>query len=108
MAITRDDALDYSITHFHFEGDGGCWRKTGPKGGVKQQTIEVRRNGGVQTWKTRPDEFRMPVKYGIRARDQFSVTHNDAWQYHTPDKCPLLQPDSNIPPQSPLRRGQTY
>ncbi len=27
----------------------------------------VRRNGKTQTWKTRPDEFRIPVKAGFRA-----------------------------------------
>ena len=26
----------------------------------------VRRNGKTQTWKTRPGEFRIPVKYGFR------------------------------------------
>lgn len=26
----------------------------------------VRRNGRTQTWKTRPNDFRIPIKYGFR------------------------------------------
>jgi hypothetical protein len=32
-----------------------------------------RRNGRTQTWKTRPNEFRIPVKAGLRATGQ--LTH---------------------------------
>lgn len=28
--------------------------------------LRVRRNGKTKTWKTRPDEFKIPVKYGLR------------------------------------------
>lgn len=28
--------------------------------------LRVRVNGVVQTWKTRPDHFRIPVKYGFK------------------------------------------
>jgi hypothetical protein len=28
---------------------------------------KLRRNGKTQLWKTRPDEFRIPVKAGLRA-----------------------------------------
>ena len=30
-----------------------------------KQPLRVRRNGATKTWKTRPDEFRIPVKYGL-------------------------------------------
>jgi len=32
-------------------------------------------NGQVKTWKTRPDEVKIPVKYGLYAYDY--VTHQD-------------------------------
>jgi hypothetical protein len=38
--------------------------------------IEVRRNGQTKTWKTRPGEFRIPVKYGFK--ECFYITQNDA------------------------------
>lgn len=28
---------------------------------------QVRRNGATKRWKTRPDEFRIPIKAGLRA-----------------------------------------
>jgi len=28
--------------------------------------LRVRRNGKTQTWKTRPGDFRVPVKYGLK------------------------------------------
>ena len=28
--------------------------------------IRVHRNGKTKTWKTRPQEFKIPVKYGLR------------------------------------------
>lgn len=34
----------------------------------------VRRNGRTQTWKTRPDEFRIPIKYGFRGTG--AIDHN--------------------------------
>lgn len=34
----------------------------------------LRRNGKTQTWKTRPDEFRIPVKAGLKATGQ--LTHD--------------------------------
>jgi polyphosphate kinase 2 (PPK2 family) len=27
--------------------------------------LKVRRNGNTKVWKTRPDEFKIPVKYGL-------------------------------------------
>jgi hypothetical protein len=45
-----------------------------------------RRNGATQTWKTRPSEFRVPVKYGIRSYG--NITEVNADQYHTEADCP--------------------
>lgn len=45
-----------------------------------------RRNGATQTWKTRPGEFRIPVKYGLRSYDQIRDTN--AHQFHVAGECP--------------------
>ena len=36
-------------------------------------------NGKCKTWKTRPDEFRLPVKYGLR--ECFYITQNNASEW---------------------------
>lgn len=92
--ITKDQALDYSITHFHYTGDGECYRQVGPRGAVHERITQVRRNGQVQTWSpkgARANDWSMPVKYGIRARDQFRITNESAQNFHTPQDCPLNQ-----------------
>ena len=38
--------------------------------------LRARRNGQTQTWKTRPEEFRIPAKYGFY--QQFQITHRTA------------------------------
>lgn len=45
-----------------------------------------RRNGATQTWKTRPDEFRVPVKYGLYEYGQ--IREYDAERFHTAADCP--------------------
>ena len=39
----------------------------------------VRRNGMTQTWKTRPAEFRIPLKMGFRSH--WEITHNSGFDY---------------------------
>ena len=41
--------------------------------------LRVRKNGKVKTWKSRPDEWRMPVKYGLKKC--FYVDHNSAGEW---------------------------
>ncbi len=45
-----------------------------------------RRNGATQTWKTRPYDFRIPVKYGLY--DYFQITETNADQFHAEEDCP--------------------
>lgn len=92
--LTRNQAL--TCQEFHYEGDGPCTRNTGPRGGVTEHIVRVRRNGMTQTWVTRPSEFRIPVKYGIRARGQFSIRETEAGNYHAAEACPLNGHDSNL------------
>ena len=82
--LTKEDAIN--ANEFHF---GGCIRTVGPRGGVIIHSIRVRRNGRTQVWKTRPEEWRVPVKQGFR--DAFSITHKDATAFHTAENCQLRE-----------------
>ena len=44
---------------------------------------DVRRNGQTKTWKTRPTEFRIPVKMGFKTcgcLDQNNMNREDCWR----------------------------
>lgn len=73
-----------TATEFH---EGECFKTVGPRGGVKVSQVIWRRNGRTQTWKTRPDDFRIPVKWGLRGYD--SITPANADRFHTNATCPL-------------------
>ena len=45
--------------------------------------LRCRASGACKTWKTRPNEFRLPVKYGLR--DSFYLTHDNAADWLTFD-----------------------
>ena len=42
--------------------------------------LRARRNGKTKTWKTRPDEFSIPVKYGLKV--YFNITQLDAHNWN--------------------------
>ena len=44
--------------------------------GKNGYTLKVRRTGKTQTWKTRPNEFKIPVKHGLY--HSFYIDHNNA------------------------------
>lgn len=81
--ITKEQAVDASEFHH-----GDCTRTTGPRGGIKEEITRYRRSGETKIWKTRPSEFRVPVKWGLRYSAY--ITHLDARDWHTEDDCPLL------------------
>ncbi len=45
----------------------------------------LRRNGATKTWKTRPDEFRIPVKFGLRGYSYLEPA--DLPYVHTEEDC---------------------
>jgi len=75
--ITKDQALD--TRYFHYAVGLRCDSSGGRVG--------WRRNGKTQTWKTRPDEFKVPVKWGLHSYSY--VTSADAGNWYTPDECPV-------------------
>ena len=78
--VTKEQAV--SAQYFHY---GECTVTVGPRGGREAHTEEWRRNGQTQTWKTRPDEFRAPVKYGLYAYG--NITDWNADEFHVADNC---------------------
>lgn len=70
--ITKQQAV--SASAFHEEHEPGA------------KVFRWRRNGTTQTWKTRPSEFRVPVKYGIRSYG--NITEVNAGDFHTEEDCP--------------------
>jgi hypothetical protein len=81
VSITFEQAL--SSQEFHQTGgpDGRpCESINGP--------VRWRRNGKTQTWKTRPTEFKIPVKFGFYSYDY--ITQGDATgdYMHAAEDCP--------------------
>jgi hypothetical protein len=71
--ITKQDAM----THMEF------WHIT--RTNADGTPMRVRKNGSCKTWKTRPDEFKLPVKYGIK--DCFYIAHTRGDIDNTAEWC---------------------
>jgi hypothetical protein len=52
--------------------------------------VRCRVNGACKTWKTRPDDFRLPVKYGLK--DCFYIEPGNAADWLTFDPTDLDEP----------------
>lgn len=78
--VTKDQAMNERYFHH-----GDCKRFIGPRGGLKTRVETWRANGACKTWKTRPDEFRLPIKYGMYAFGY--LTHDNADEFHTASEC---------------------
>lgn len=52
--------------------------------GSDQKPLRVRVSGMCQTWKTRPQEWRLPVKYGLYVNG--TVTHLNACLWRLPSE----------------------
>jgi hypothetical protein len=80
MAITKDQAM--SLDRFH--DDGTCPVNAGMSGREKGPAI-WRRTGRTKTWVTRPDDFRVPVAYGLYQHSHVTPTNNNV---HAEADCP--------------------
>ncbi len=87
--ITKDQAMKCQDFHYN-----GCTRRIGPRGGVTEKTESWRRNGVTKVWKTRPDEFRVPLKYGLKAYGE--LTHLNASEFHVEGDCPLEHSEGEV------------
>lgn len=83
--ITKEQAmaLSYGATIHR----NGCNLTVGPRGGITVRIEEWRKSGQVKLWKTRPSDFRMPIKYGLYQSNY--LDHNNACYFHLPENCPL-------------------
>lgn len=84
--MTKEQALN--ANEFHF---GECKCIIGPRGGKKYKQDIWRRNGMNKLWKTRPDDFRIPIKTGFRGPYDY-ITQDDLKYYndwHTSEDCPI-------------------
>lgn len=80
MPVTKEQA--FSGRHFHH---GECKKIIGPRGGVTFERQEWRSNGQLKTWKTRPNEFRLPIKYGLY--EYSYLTDENARAFHRAEDC---------------------
>lgn len=88
--ITKEQAMQCRYgDEIHYTGNHDCTKTVGPRGGVTINIQRVRVSGRCQTWKTRPDEFRLPVKYGLYESGE--ITHSNATCWHLPSDCPLAK-----------------
>lgn len=69
---------------FHY---GECKKTVGPRGGVTITREEWRRNGANKTWKSQPERFRIPVKWGMRGYDEINQFNVD--RFHAASDCPI-------------------
>ncbi len=76
-----------SSATFHYTGRQACSRTVGPRGGVTERIIAVRVSGSLKTWKTRPEDFRLPVKHGLR--DSSAIEHTNRADWHLASGCPI-------------------
>lgn len=81
--MTQADILGAQAFHAN-----GCHTDPpGPRGGRATSHVNVwRRAGATQTWKTRPGEFRIPVKFGLYGYG--AITHENAHLFHVATECP--------------------
>lgn len=80
--ITKEQAM--TANEFHFDD---CKIVTGPRGGNRVKIEVWRRSGKTKTWKTRPNDWRIPVKHGLYLSHE--ITHETAGAYHVASDCPL-------------------
>ena len=90
MTIQQAINSNYS-QELHYTGKQNCARIIGPKGGETITIVRVRVSGKCQTWKTRPIEFRLPVKYGLY--ENSAVTHLNKDNFHLSCECLLNEPE---------------
>lgn len=55
-----------------------------------KRSNRLHRTGKTKTWKTRPGEFRIPVKFGMFGPYSY-LTQNDLEDYHDNTNCPFYR-----------------
>ena len=81
--MIKDKAEALAAAEFH----KGCSFEVGPKGGIKEHH-KVWRKGKTQTWKTRPDEFTITCRFGLKTFDYFTENELGQKGIYTELTCP--------------------
>ncbi len=79
--VTKEQAMTEREFHQEHQPDGSG------------KIYKYRRNGRTRVWVTRPDEFRVPVVYGLRGYD--AITELNAALFHPAAACPNLNDASD-------------
>jgi hypothetical protein len=97
--ITIEQAKQLKIGDIvHYEGKNGCYEVIDIRGGKTINVYAFRVNGKCKTWKTRPLDFTLPIKRGLRehgciwqkvygGNDIDYTGNSDA--FHIASECPL-------------------
>ena len=72
---TKEECMNETLFHY-----GTCSRAVGPRGGVKEDIVQVRASGKCQTWVRDENKFRLPIKYGLYK--SYEITHENADLFH--------------------------
>jgi hypothetical protein len=92
--ITKEQAIAAGDLGADLHYDLPCKVILGPRGGKTYHIQKWRVNGKCKTWKTRPNNFRLPVKYGFNGPYDYITNYNcDMW--HFSDDCPALKGEEN-------------
>jgi hypothetical protein len=74
--VTKEQAVNARHgDEFHFTGKHDC----------KVRITRVRVTGKCQVWKTSPERFRLPVKYGLY--ESSCIDDSNAGSYHAAKDC---------------------
>jgi hypothetical protein len=79
--VTKDECMRGGVFHLT-EAE----QYTDSKG--KPKVERWRSNGRCKTWVTRPNEFRLPVKFGLYGHS--AITDLNADEFHREEDCPLV------------------
>jgi len=80
LPIQKSDAIESDYFHA-----GACVTLQTPRNATATITETWRANGQLKTWKTRPDDFKLPIKYGLR--ECWYLTNDNAHSFHRSDQC---------------------
>ncbi len=67
--------------------------------GRNGECLRVRRNGATQTWVTRPTEWRIPIKWGMR--DYSQIYDHNAAEWNVADNMDVCERCRPAPAPSP-------
>ena len=91
--VTKEQAIQagesFGRIEFHY---GECKRFIGPRGGVRQYIETWRVNGKCKIWVTKPEDFYLPIKHGLR--DYGSINNFNCSEFHLASECPLDNPNT--------------